>query len=389
MSSMCGFRPRFSWTTRMAGSFLPARVRRSHQIAAAPCRCPAATGTRRSTSRAARRPSSPAGLRRTSGSGRRAASPPSCCRRHTSSPCRESPGDRARRGHRHRTESGLPDRSRPRSVLCAIALPSWVRGRAYPTRSPDEPPMVLFSHMSDQWSGGIKTAKMDVVWDVSEAAPDVFAAVANDSPAVSAAMEGLRSGVPFMASAAPGEQGELYRIRGHNRSVCIALSGDKSTSDVVVIKGSEPLLPDFERYLDWMQFKSFGAWPRPMMEHFPLFEGKTPGHGGARRGAQGSGAGPRRPGRAPAPLRRADSPAGAADGAGAARADPRAGDGAAPPPHVGAGARARRAVRCSAASACSSTTTPARRSASPRSAGRATCGPARPTWRRARTSWRR
>ena len=80
-----------------------------------------------------------------------------------------------------------------------------------------------------------------------------------------------------MASAAPGEQGELYRIRGHNRSVCIALSGDKSTSDVVVIKGSEPLLPDFERYLDWMQFKSFGAWPRPMMEHFPLFEGKTPG----------------------------------------------------------------------------------------------------------------
>ena len=137
--------------------------------------------------------------------------------------------------------------------------------------------MVLFSHMNDQWSGGIKTAKMDVVWDVAEAAPEVFAAVSNDSPAVPSALEGLRSGVPFMASAAPGEQGELYRIRGHNRSVCIALSGDKSTSDVVVIKGSEPLLPDFERYLDWMQFKSFGAWPRPMMEHFPLFEGKTPG----------------------------------------------------------------------------------------------------------------
>jgi hypothetical protein len=83
--------------------------------------------------------------------------------------------------------------------------------------------------MSDQWSGGIKTAKLDVVWDVSQAAPDVFDAVANDSPAVPAALDGLRSGVPFMASAAPGEQGELYRIRGHNRSVCIALSGDKST----------------------------------------------------------------------------------------------------------------------------------------------------------------
>jgi hypothetical protein len=137
--------------------------------------------------------------------------------------------------------------------------------------------MVELRLMSDQWSGGIKTARMDVAWDVSQAAPEVFAAVTNLSPAVPAALEGLRSGVPYMASAAPGEQGELYRIRGHNRSVCIALSGDKSTSDVVVIKGSEPLLPDFERYLDWMQFKSFGAWPRPMMEHFPLFEGKTPG----------------------------------------------------------------------------------------------------------------
>jgi len=27
--------------------------------------------------------------------------------------------------------------------------------------------MVLFSHMNDQWSGGIQTAKMDVVWDVA------------------------------------------------------------------------------------------------------------------------------------------------------------------------------------------------------------------------------
>jgi hypothetical protein len=131
--------------------------------------------------------------------------------------------------------------------------------------------------MSDQWSGGIQTAPAEVVWDVSEAAPEIFEAVWKASPAVAAAVDGLRAGVPYMGSASPGEQGDLYRIRGHNRSVCIALSRDKATSDVVVIKGSEPLLPDFERYLDWMRFKGFGAWPRPMMEHFPLFEGKTPG----------------------------------------------------------------------------------------------------------------
>jgi hypothetical protein len=131
--------------------------------------------------------------------------------------------------------------------------------------------------MSNQWSHGIQTAKADVVWDVREAAPHVFEAALKASPALGEALDGLKAGVPYMASAVPGEQGDLYRIRGHNRSVCIALASDKSTSDVVVVKGSEPLLPDFERYLGWMQFKQFGAWPRPMMEHFPLFEGKAPG----------------------------------------------------------------------------------------------------------------
>ena len=116
-----------------------------------------------------------------------------------------------------------------------------------------------------------------MVWDVAQAAPEVFDAVTKVSPVVADVVEGLRAGLPVMASSTPGEQGDFYRIRGHNRSVCIALAPDKAKADVVVIKGSEPLLPDFERYLDWMQFKQFGAWPRPMMEHFPLFEGKTPG----------------------------------------------------------------------------------------------------------------
>jgi hypothetical protein len=137
--------------------------------------------------------------------------------------------------------------------------------------------MVSFSHMSDQWGPGIRTGRADVVWDVAQAAPEVYDAVTKVSPVVADVVEGLRTGMPVMASSTPGEQGDLYRIRGHNRSVCIALAPDKAKADVVVVKGSEPLLPDFERYLDWMQFKQFGAWPRPMMEHFPLFEGKTPG----------------------------------------------------------------------------------------------------------------
>src|SRR5262249_36232638 len=48
-------------------------------------------------------------------------------------------------------------------------------------------------------------------------------------------------------------------------------------SDVVVFKGTEPLLPDIERYLDWMKAAPFGNSVRPLIEHFPLAEGKAPG----------------------------------------------------------------------------------------------------------------
>src|SRR5690606_9269298 len=61
------------------------------------------------------------------------------------------------------------------------------------------------------------------------------------------------------------------------RSVCLALDDDKATAGVIVLKGSEPLLADFDAYLHWMTGTQFGAWPRPLAEHFPLFEGKAPG----------------------------------------------------------------------------------------------------------------
>ena len=131
--------------------------------------------------------------------------------------------------------------------------------------------------MTDAWGDGIHSAAADVVFDVRTAAPDLFDALREASPGIGAALDWLRSGIPVMSSAAPGAQGDLYRLRGHNRSVCVALAPDKSTSDVIVLKGSEPLMPDFEHYLDWMTSRQFGNWPRPIMEHFPLFEGKAPG----------------------------------------------------------------------------------------------------------------
>jgi hypothetical protein len=132
--------------------------------------------------------------------------------------------------------------------------------------------------MAHDWGETMLSATADVVFDVATAAPDVFAAVCAASPGIAAPLERLRAGsLPLMSSAAPGEHGDLYRMRGHNRSVCLALGPDKSTADVVVLKGSEPLLPDFEAYLEWMKSRQFGNWPRPIMEHFPLSEGKAPG----------------------------------------------------------------------------------------------------------------
>lgn len=122
------------------------------------------------------------------------------------------------------------------------------------------------------------TAAAEMTFDLRTAAPEVFAALVQDAPHVRDAIERLAlDGIPLMPSSAPGEHRRLYRLKGHNRSVCLALGDDKAASDVVVLKGSEPLIADFDHYLAWMTGTQFGAWPRPLAEHFPLFEGKAPG----------------------------------------------------------------------------------------------------------------
>ena len=129
----------------------------------------------------------------------------------------------------------------------------------------------------EPWGDGLESATADVVFDLQRSAPDVFAALEAQSSNAGAAIDRLRTAIPVMPSALPGRQGPVYRLHGHNRSVCLTLADDPATSDVIVLKGSEPLLPDFRAYVEWMTRRQFGAWPRPMSEHFPLFEGKAPG----------------------------------------------------------------------------------------------------------------
>lgn len=117
-----------------------------------------------------------------------------------------------------------------------------------------------------------------IVFDLESASPSVFDALGTASPRAIEAIERLRTdGIPLMPTSVPGEHGALYRLKGHNRSVCLALDDDKATAEVVVLKGTEPLIADFDHYLKWMTGTQFGAWPRPLAEHFPLFEGKAPG----------------------------------------------------------------------------------------------------------------
>ena len=65
-------------------------------------------------------------------------------------------------------------------------------------------------------------------------------------------MAELRRAVPLVADATCGQQGQFYRLPFHNRSICCALSSvDESLyeSEVLVFKGTEPLLADFASYL--------------------------------------------------------------------------------------------------------------------------------------------
>ncbi len=131
--------------------------------------------------------------------------------------------------------------------------------------------------MSYNYSDGIQSYPCDKVFDLESASPEVFATLAKASPKVIQAVERLRAGVPAMRSAIPGTQGDFYRLKKHNRAFCWALSREKGhLSDVISLKGTEPLLQDFNKYLGWMSRRRIGDI-RPITEHFPLSEGKAPG----------------------------------------------------------------------------------------------------------------
>src|SRR5690606_8035032 len=66
-----------------------------------------------------------------------------------------------------------------------------------------------------------------------------------------------------------------YRLPNHYRSISYLLGGESSdgrrgASGVIVFKGTEPLLPDFPAYLDWMLRAPFRSSALTLGLHFPM-----------------------------------------------------------------------------------------------------------------------
>lgn len=125
--------------------------------------------------------------------------------------------------------------------------------------------------------GGITAATLHTVFDASKDAPLHVQTLASTVPQIHQVMDSLREFVPLTPSATVGPHcdGDFYRLPNHYRSVSFLLpqfdNGDPDTiHGAIVFKGTEPLLPDFDNYLDWMLQAPFRASALPLGLHFPL-----------------------------------------------------------------------------------------------------------------------
>jgi hypothetical protein len=117
------------------------------------------------------------------------------------------------------------------------------------------------------------------IFDLSRDGKDVLDALILRTPSVQDAFESLKERICLPKSAEAKIEGRFYRLPNHNRSFCYGLSrsGSMAESPVIVFKGSEPLLGDFQRMIEWMSQAPLRKSSRVMVDHFPLAEGKIPG----------------------------------------------------------------------------------------------------------------
>jgi hypothetical protein len=117
------------------------------------------------------------------------------------------------------------------------------------------------------------------IFDLSLESRDIFDALILRTPMIRETFESLKERLHLPRSTEPRIEGRCYRLPNHNRSFCygLSLSGSLADAPVIVFKGSEPLLSDFPRMIEWMSQAPLRKSPRVMTDHFPLWEGKIPG----------------------------------------------------------------------------------------------------------------
>src|SRR5216683_3528124 len=117
--------------------------------------------------------------------------------------------------------------------------------------------------------------------DVTKDSPAVTAALLATKPHVMPLVHELRNAYPLPDNAQVGRQDRFYRLPNHHRSYCWLAKPDRGDSifqtEAIVIKGAEPLLPDFEEYVKWLGNQRLRSASLPMAEWIPLVMGTVPG----------------------------------------------------------------------------------------------------------------
>lgn len=118
-------------------------------------------------------------------------------------------------------------------------------------------------------------ANLQLVFDGERDTPEVIQCVEEGVPAIREVMASLRESLPLASHSGVGAIGRtgFFRIPNHYRSISYVLPSTKRgdpNPGVIVFKGTEPLLPDFPAYFDWMLGAPFRASALPLGLHFPL-----------------------------------------------------------------------------------------------------------------------
>ena len=122
--------------------------------------------------------------------------------------------------------------------------------------------------------GTFGSATLRPRFDAERDTPALVDAAASQCPALRAIMSSLRRAIPLMPHSRVGPCGPFIRFPNHYRSVSWLLTGNghatQPSEGAIVFKGTEPVLPDFAEYLDWMLQTPYRSSYLPLGMFFPL-----------------------------------------------------------------------------------------------------------------------